>query len=76
MDTRPIHFRSLVETATELRNGQISSRDLTEKMLSRVTALDPKYHSYAHVCSERALAQADAAGTDPVLAQALTDLTE
>ncbi|MEW9918755.1 amidase [Marimonas sp. MJW-29] len=61
MDTRPVHYRSLVETAEALRTGETSARALTETMLERIGTLDPGYHSYFHVCTERALAKADAA---------------
>ena len=61
MDNRPVHFRSLVEISRALSAGEVTSRALTETMLSRIAALDPFYNSYAHVCAERALAQADVA---------------
>ncbi len=67
MDTRPLHYRSLLETGRALAAGETSSRALTEALLARINALDPKFHTYAHVTADRALAQAEAA--DAALAQ-------
>lgn len=61
MDTRPVHYRSLVEIARALQAGETTSRTVTETMLARISALDPTFMSYIHVTHERALRQADAA---------------
>ena len=52
---------SLVEAYTLLRRGEISSRELTQAVLDRITALDDELHAFLHIAPELALEQADAA---------------
>ncbi len=52
---------SLTEAQSALRKGEISSRELTQAALDRISALDGKLHSFLHVAVESALQQADAA---------------
>lgn len=61
MDSRPPHYRSLMETSRALTAGEVTSRALTQHMLDRIAALEPRLHSYAHVNADYALARADAA---------------
>ncbi|MFC3614821.1 amidase [Lutimaribacter marinistellae] len=63
MDTRPLHYQSLLETSRALRAGETSSRAVTEVLLARISDLDGRFKSYIQVTREHALAQADAADT-------------
>ena len=57
----PLHYRSLVEVAKEIRDGGRSPVDLTKTMLARIEALEPRLHAYYTVTRERALAAAEKA---------------
>ncbi|MEZ5738111.1 MAG: amidase [Burkholderiaceae bacterium] len=59
-----IGFLGLVEAGQRIRRRDISARELTEAMLARIQALDPRLHAYALPTPEQALAQADAADRD------------
>src|SRR5262249_39744018 len=52
---------SLTEAQSALRKGEISSRELTQAALERISARDGSLHSFLHVAAESALAQADKA---------------
>jgi len=51
----PIHYRSLCSAADVIRDGQISPAELTEKLLSRIDAVDGQLMSYATVMAEQAM---------------------
>src|SRR5262249_26341133 len=53
-----LHYATLVDTAEAIRTRKVSPVELTNMMLSRISRLDPKLHSYAFVTPEIALAQA------------------
>src|SRR3972149_6237814 len=58
----------LLEAARKVREKEISSRELTGALLSRIESLDPKVHAYITVLPEAAMAQAaagDVAGVGP-----------
>ncbi len=59
-----IHFLSLVETARCIRSGELTSSEVTEALLERITALDPTLMSYAMVLADRAMAQAQRADAE------------
>lgn len=52
---------SLYEAARSLRNGDLSSRELTEACLERIAAVDPSVHAFLAVTPELAREQADEA---------------
>jgi aspartyl-tRNA(Asn)/glutamyl-tRNA(Gln) amidotransferase subunit A len=60
----------LLQAATALRAGTLTSRMLTEAVLDRIAARNPKLHAFTHIAAD-ALAQADhadallAGGADP-----------
>lgn len=56
-----LHFAEIHEVASLIADRSLSPVALTEAMLSRIAALDPELHSYAHVAPEAALAEARAA---------------
>jgi len=63
-DFTDLHYRTLTEVATLLRQGQISSVDLTRTILARIDALDPTLKSYATMMVEQALATAEQADAE------------
>jgi len=52
---------SLSETHALLKKGEISSRELTQAMLDRISSLDASLHAFLYVDAASALAQADKA---------------
>jgi aspartyl-tRNA(Asn)/glutamyl-tRNA(Gln) amidotransferase subunit A len=52
---------SLIEAASALRSGQISSRELTQACLDRVNALEEAVHAFLTITPDLALELADAA---------------
>ena len=57
----PLHYRSLVEVAKGIRDGDLSPVALTKTMLARIEALEPRLHAYYTLSPERALAAAEKA---------------
>jgi aspartyl-tRNA(Asn)/glutamyl-tRNA(Gln) amidotransferase subunit A len=51
---------SLPEAAAMLRSGTLTSRALTEAVLDRIAALNPRLHAFTHIAAD-ALTQADRA---------------
>ncbi|QEY31493.1 Asp-tRNA(Asn)/Glu-tRNA(Gln) amidotransferase subunit GatA [Synechococcus sp. RSCCF101] len=49
----------IAEWRSRLERGEVSARDLTERALARIRAVDGDVHAYLEVTSERALADAD-----------------
>ncbi|MEA2680992.1 MAG: amidase [Candidatus Binataceae bacterium] len=63
MDAEAICYLSIRELATRLREGKLSSVDVTRCILDRIHRLNPRLHAYLTVLDEAALkaaAQADA----------------
>jgi amidase len=56
-----MHYGSLGDTAGLIRRRQLSPVTLTRALLERLTALEPRLHSYASVHADSALAEASAA---------------
>jgi aspartyl-tRNA(Asn)/glutamyl-tRNA(Gln) amidotransferase subunit A len=56
-----LHWLSIHDVAAKLASREISSRELTEAILDRIEAVDPKVQAYIRVTPDRALEQADAA---------------
>ena len=66
-----LHYQTLTETLQQLQAGELSSVELTQHMLDRISALDGDLHAYCTVLAESALEQAQrmderrAAGQSP-----------
>jgi amidase len=56
-----VHFQTITELSESFRRGELTSSAVTRRMLDRIARLDPTYRSYAHVCHDRALEQAERA---------------
>lgn len=56
-----MHDLTLAEIAQALADKKFSSREITQSLLARIDAVDPKFNSFITVTPELALAQADAA---------------
>ena len=56
----PFGDMSLESFATAFRTGQIRSRDVTQAILTRIDALQPRLAAYAYIAHEGALARATA----------------
>jgi amidase len=54
-----LHYKSLVEISALIHRGALSSRQVTEAMLSRIAAFDGRLLAYTTVLTERALARAE-----------------
>jgi amidase len=61
VDAVDLAFAGLAHQAELIRDGQVSSRELTELYLERIGRLDPHLRSYRIVRADEALAAADAA---------------
>ncbi len=58
MHPRPLHQWTVHQILEGLAQGAFSAQELTEHLLERIQALDPRFHAYLRVDPERALAQA------------------
>ena len=58
MDKVELAFSGLARQAELIRDGEVSSRELTELYLERIERIDPQLNSYRVVMAERALAEA------------------
>jgi len=56
-----LHYLTIEEAAALLRKREISSRELTQAVIERIAAVEPRVRAYLALTTERALAQADAA---------------
>lgn len=54
----PLHYTSLRDIARRLQSKEISPVELTQQLLDRIAAVDPKLKSYATVMRDQALAAA------------------
>lgn len=64
--TEPLETLSIAELGAGLRNGSLTSTQITEHSLERIAALDPALNAFITVTGDRALA--DAAKADKELA--------
>src|SRR3989304_1534650 len=53
MEGIPVHEWTLIDVARAVRDKEISSRELTSALLSRIGRLNPKINSYITVLPER-----------------------
>jgi aspartyl-tRNA(Asn)/glutamyl-tRNA(Gln) amidotransferase subunit A len=56
-----LYYESIAALADKIRKGEISSTELVEHYLARITSLDENLNAFRRVCPERALEQAHAA---------------
>src|SRR3954471_6672566 len=54
-------FTSLGEQARQVRDGELSARDLVEQTLERIERLDPRINAFRCVLADSARTDADAA---------------
>lgn len=65
MDGADLAFAGLARQAQLIRDGELSSRELTGLCLERIEQHDPQLNAFAVVLAERALAEADRRDADP-----------
>ena len=58
MSADPIHYKSITELSGLFRRGELLPSKVTEAMLGRIEKLDGRFHGYALVLADRAMAQA------------------
>src|SRR5690349_7536951 len=61
MDPQELAFSGIARQAELLAAGEVSSRQLVELYLARISALDPRLNAFRVVFGERALVDADQA---------------
>ena len=74
MATAALHDLSLADVGAAIRTGAISSVDVTRHAVDRIAALEPRYHAFAEVRAEAALAEAAAADAQRTRGEALGPL--
>ena len=57
----PMHMMSLVEVAQQIKSGEITSTELTQYILARISACDGYYKAYAQVIEQAAIKSAELA---------------
>src|ERR1700721_4032559 len=58
MSVDQLHYKSITELSELFRRGEVLPSEVTEATLSRIEKLDGRFHGYAVVLAERAMAQA------------------
>ena len=61
MDRLPLHYQSITELAGSIRKGEITSTQLVQNLLDRISKLDGHLNAFRLRCPERAMEQAAAA---------------
>ncbi len=56
-----LYYLTISEAAGLLQKREVSSRELTQAVIERIAAVEPRVRAYLALTTERALAQADAA---------------
>jgi amidase len=64
MTTIDLCLLDLVEVGSRIQSGRLSSAEVTQAVLARITKLDPHLHSYATLTADLALAQAKQADAE------------
>jgi amidase len=57
-DGDPLHYRSLAETAADIKTGALSSEQVTRHIVDRIAALEPTLHAFTEVRTVAALEEA------------------
>jgi amidase len=60
-EKRPWYLETMVDAAQRLRTGKVTSVELVEALLDRITKVDSYYKAYTLICESDALTQAKAA---------------
>jgi amidase len=58
MTQDPLHYKTLSEVAARIAEGDLDSVPVTQALLARIEALEPKLHAYITVMGEQALVRA------------------
>jgi amidase len=53
-----LHYRTLAETAADIRAGRLSSEAVTQHALGRIGELEPRLHAFASIRANAAMAEA------------------
>src|SRR5262245_10410643 len=61
MDARDLAYAGIARQAELVRDGEVSSRELTELYLERIERIDPELNAFRVTWPERALEEADSA---------------
>ena len=61
MDKPPLHYQTICDLADSIRNGNITSTQLVQKLFDRIQLLDGRLNAFMLKCPERALKQAQTA---------------
>ena len=56
-----LHYDTLLSVGARIQTGEMSAKEVTQAQLDRIAEIDPNLNSYATVCGERALEQAERA---------------
>ncbi|MGD8212335.1 MAG: amidase family protein, partial [Desulfobacterales bacterium] len=73
MDRLPSHYQTIADLADGIRKGDMTSTQLVQNLLDRISRLDGELNAFRLTCPERAVEQAAAAdrqirdGKDPGL---------
>ena len=71
MDNPPLHYQTITDLADGMRKGEMTSTQLVQNLLDRISRLDGELNAFRLTCPDRALEQAAAAdkqirdGKDP-----------
>ncbi|MDR3472917.1 MAG: amidase [Devosia sp.] len=61
MNSETLHYQPLSRVADAIKSGEVSPVELTERMLSRIEAVDPELKSFTTVTADLAMQQAQRA---------------
>ena len=64
MTTIPLHYLGIAEAAELIRKKELSPVELTNAILARIDAVEPKVHAFATVLADQARQDAKAAEAD------------
>ncbi len=58
MTSQPLHFQGLWDVSARIARGDTTAVAVTAALFDRIEAVDRQFHSYIHLCRDRALEQA------------------
>src|SRR5688572_19068497 len=64
MSIPDVHYFDITELGSLVSRRELSSREITRRLLDRIASVDGRLHSYSLLMSESALAEADAADAE------------